>query len=122
MSPVAAAAIAAAIGRGRRTLRYTTERNLQDALVALFAAAEIPAEREHRLSGTDRPDFLIGGVAVEVKIKGSSAELERQIRRYAAYPEVTGIVVVTNRARHRGMPAQIDGKPVQVVFLSAGVF
>jgi hypothetical protein len=120
---VSAAEVAAAIGRQARTLRYTTERELQDALAVLFAAGGLEADRERPLGVADRPDFLAaGGVAVEVKVKGSPAELARQIRRYAAYPAVTGIVVVTNRARHRGMPAEIDGKPVQVVFLSAGVF
>lgn len=104
--------------RGKaRALRLTTERDLQDSLAELLGSEGYAAEREKALGPGERPDFLTGGIAVEVKINGTAGELERQVRRYLAYREVTGVLVVTSRARHRRLPPVIDGKPVLVTWV-----
>jgi hypothetical protein len=120
VADVTAARVAGLIGRRRGLLRYTTERQLQDALEVLFASEGLGALREQPLGPLDRPDFLIGGVAVEVKVGGTPDALERQVTRYLTHDTVTAVVVVTNRARHRGLPPEISGKPVLVVFLAGG--
>ncbi len=109
--------IAAAVARYRGLLNFTTERQLQAALAALFAAEGYEARREKTLSPEDRPDFLIGATAIEVKVKGTPAELTWQIGRYLAHGEIGAVVVVTTKARHRNIPPDIGGKPVLVVWL-----
>lgn len=116
--PVDALLLCQTISAARRQLRYTTEGQLQQALAALFASEQIDADREAHLTPSDRPDFLIGDIAVEVKVKGTTANLERQIGRYLAHDRVGAAIVVTRCARHRQLPGQIGGKPVHVVWLS----
>jgi hypothetical protein len=119
--PADAMLLCQAISGARRQLRYTTEGQLQQALAELFAAEQVNADREAHLTPADRPDFLIGGIAVEVKVKGTTANLERQLGRYLAHDRVGAAIVVTRCARHRQLPGQIGGKPVYVVWLS-GLF
>ena len=112
----AAAQIAAAITANR--YRYGHETRLQDAIEIVLAEAGIEAVREPHLTAADRIDFLAGRVGVEVKIAGQSAAVMRQLRRYAASPDVDALVLVTTCARHRGLPRQVGGKPLRVVWLS----
>jgi hypothetical protein len=107
-----------AIRRAAPRLRFTTEAHLQQGLGLLFAEAGINAEREAQLSRRDRPDFLIGAVAVEVKVSGSPAEVRRQLARYVTHDGISDIVLVTRCARHRELHGQLAGKPVHVVWLS----
>ncbi len=115
------AELARAISRRAGELRFTTEQDLQVGIATLLADEGFTATPQVRLGALDRVDFLVDGVAIELKVKGSAAELERQLTRYLARAEVSGALVVTNRARHRGLPAEIHGKPVWVVWI-AGAF
>jgi hypothetical protein len=102
----------------RAGLRFVTEAQMQDAVDTALAAAGYQFTPQARLGDRDRPDFLAaGGIVLELKVAGTAAELERQVTRYAAHVEVTAVVVVTCRARHRGIPPLINGKPILVVFL-----
>jgi hypothetical protein len=100
--------------------RFTDEAGLQAGIGALLRAG-LPSStdvvREHRLSGRDRVDFMVGGsVAVEVKIHGSDASVVRQLIRYAEHDAVRAIVLVTSVARHvTVMPDALMGKPLLVV-------
>ncbi len=89
---------------------------LQDAAAERLRATGAPVEREVMLSATDRPDLLVGGVCVEVKVAGSAAQVLAQLRRYAKHPQVESLVLLTRRAQHRGLPTDVDGKPLTVVF------
>lgn len=72
--------------------------------------------REHRLSARDVPDFLIQGVAVEVKMNAASPRaIIRQLERYAAHDKVRSLILLSNRAVV--LPAEINGKPVDGVSL-----
>ena len=71
-----------------------------------------------RLSDADIVDFMVGSIAVEVKIKGAKAEIYRQLERYAAHDNVTAILLVSSRSMH--LPALINGKPTLVASLSRG--
>lgn len=70
--------------------------------------------REHRLSPADIPDFLIEGVAVEIKMNAARpASILRQLERYAEHTQVEALVLVTNRAVR--MQPNVRGKPLLVV-------
>lgn len=101
------------------------QRYLGPHLQALFPASLVI--REYQLGRgangkPDRPDFAIptdGGLfVVEVKVKGSAAEVEAQLERYAWHERVCGVVLVTTRAIHT-MPAIVGGKPCAVACLAA---
>jgi hypothetical protein len=67
----------------------------------------------------ERPDFLLSDdIAVEVKVRGTADQLERQVRRYLAHPEIAAVLIVTSRVRHRSLPVAIEGKPVRVVWVA----
>jgi len=101
---------------GSYSPRWSFELELQDRLGQTLTDAGISFEREVRLSPTDRPDFMVGSIAVEVKVKGSQSSVERQLTRYALLPAVSEIVLVTTRRQHV-VPAEIHGKPVHIVHL-----
>jgi hypothetical protein len=71
---------------------------------------------EHRLSSRDIPDFFILGVVIEVKMnKSREANVVRQLARYAEHPEVTDLILLTNRAVRA--PGAINGKRLCVISL-----
>lgn len=78
-------------------------------------------KREVALTTTERIDFTYGEVGIEVKVDGSRADVLRQLSRYAEHSDIGGLVLVTTRARHRAMPAELNGKPLRVVFLGSPV-
>lgn len=101
---------------------YSGEKELQDGIAAALDSSGVEYSREFPLSAADRLDFMVGMIAVEVKIKGTRADALRQIHRYAQHDAVGGIVVVTTKARHLDMPTSLNGKPVCVASLLEGAF
>lgn len=111
--------VAAAINGA--TLQYVTEDDLQAALATALATSGVVATREVQLSdGMSRIDLLVGTIGIEVKIAGRSADVARQLARYAACLEISALILVTNRAAHSGMPSELGGKPVHVCSLIGG--
>ena len=96
---------------------YRDEQQLQDGIELMLKDANIPFEREKVLGPNSRPDFFVDGIAVEVKIKHSLADLTRQVYRYASYDAVRSIVVVTPRMRLSNLPDVLFDKPIRVVTL-----
>jgi len=76
----------------------------------------VPVRREVRL-GSDRLDFMIGSIGIEVKVDGSLSALTRQVHRYLARDEVHALLIVTTRSTHMNMPAEMNGKPLRVLHL-----
>lgn len=65
---------------------------------------------------------VVAGVGIEVKIKGSAADVLRQLERYAKCEEITELVLVTTKSSHLRMPATLNGKPLTVIpFLEGGL-
>lgn len=108
--------------------RWNCERDLQDGIDQVLASmTSLTYTREHRLSKTDIVDFLVDdpegtGMGIEVKIKGTVMELLRQLGRYAQFPEVGSLLVVTGRIQLTGIKNNIGGKPVRVVSLIGSIF
>lgn len=97
--------------------RFITEKDLQDGIESVFVCNQIQYQREQFLSASDRPDFMVNRIAVEVKIKGSLADLLRQASRYAASSEVDAILVVGTPHWLSRVPVSLAGKPVHAVRL-----
>jgi hypothetical protein len=98
---------------------------LQRAAVLRLTAAGAPVQREYPLSKRDRPDALVGDLAtgavcVECKVAGAPGAVLCQLERYAAHRQVESLVLLTRKAAHRALPAEVGGKPLTVVF-TAGV-
>jgi len=94
------------------------EKQTQAQLETVFQSAGLNIKREHRLSSSDIPDFIIDGVVVEVKIKGQRTAFFRQLERYLAHDEVLGLVLATSRSVN--IADNFRGKPVRVASLSKG--
>ena len=91
------------------------ESTLQGQIAEVFRAAGIDFQREVRLSSSERIDFMVGGIGIEVKIDGQAKAIFRQCERYCAFDQVDALLLVTNRSM--GLPAEIEGKPCYVHML-----
>ena len=102
----------------------SNEDAVQRGLASVLAEQRIVFRREVPVPG-GRLDFLVdvdGGTAIEVKLDGSTANLIRQLARYAELEGVRSLLVVTTRHRLAQVPREIAGKPVRVALLLGGSF
>lgn len=115
--PVAAEVIALL---RHRAWAVTSEDELQQAVAQVLTEAGVAFEREHVLSSRDRVDFLIGGVALELKVGGSAQDATRQLARYAQDAAVRELVLFTTCATVARQPESLGGKPIHVVRVWGG--
>lgn len=103
--------------RGRR-FSLGDEKRLQIELAEAFMSHDITFEREVYLDRNSIVDFMIEGLAIEIKIrtKVSAMQIYRQLERYCAFAEVEALVLMTSKAM--SLPDAINGKPVYVLSLS----
>ncbi len=101
------------LSKGRFNL--TNEKETQVQIDQALKAANLTFSREYRLDPANIPDFFFDGIAVEIKIKGNSKKIYKQMERYSLFSEVKVLILVTNRSM--GFPEQINGKPVYLVNL-----
>lgn len=104
----------------RYRMPVTPELALQDAVEKALRIEGFVFDREVR-RGADRIDFLVGTVGVELKVKGSLAEVTRQLKRYAAWEEIDELLLVTTRGHHLGVTTRLNEKPV-LVHIVRGLF
>lgn len=109
--------VANALRAGLGVAPVYTERDLQDRVSAALTKAGIDHQREARLEDCGRPDFMVGRLAIEVKIKGSRMDLIRQVQRYLSHDDVDGALVVTTKLAHH-LPDSLYDKPVRVLYLT----
>ena len=105
----------------RHRFRFSSEKDLQDGIEMVLLSHGVPYLREAHLGISDRPDFMIGGIAMEVKTKGSLSALLRQIARYAEHEEVADIIVIGSIAWIPEVPEELNGKPVHSIYLIGSV-
>ena len=127
-TPSLCAALVRLLARSRVAL--SSEKAMQSDIAAALMAADIPFEREYRLSAEDIPDFLIPcpralaqWVAIECKLKGRGGaprkiDIYRQLERYAQHPEVAAVILASNLSM--GLPPEIGSTPVYAASLSKG--
>lgn len=115
-------ALKLAVVLSRFRYRFTTEAELQAGIADALSAKGIAFEREKILTPSDRPDFLVGTIAIEVKIGGSVASLLRQCSRYLKLEAVTELLIVAGSTRlATQIPRELCGKPVEVLNVRAAV-
>lgn len=102
---------------------FDNESGLQDAVAKLLGDLGIPFEREFDLSPHGRIDFYLPEtrVGLEVKVKGSPSDVLSQIHGYVQHEQIDGLLLVTARMRLGRVPRLINGKPVDVAGLWAGM-
>ncbi len=106
----------------RFTFKFGSEDELQAGIESALTRGGILFARERHLCAGDRPDFLVdGGLAIEVKVDGPLAQLLRQASRYAAHPEVRGILVVGTPGWMRNVPDTLCQKPVRALKITRGL-
>lgn len=107
---------------GLRAIRIDPARletGIHDDIAAMMTARGIAYRHEVTLGPRCRVDFLVDGVVIEVKKgKASSPDVIAQIERYCGFGDVHAVILVVERNIFR-LPAQINGKPVEYVPLSA---
>lgn len=100
----------------RYRLPLSDEKRLQEEIEEKLEEHGVEFVREHRLSAADIPDFMVGSLAIEVKIKGSKLSIYKQVERYAQHEEVKSLLLITNVAT--GFPPTVNGKPAYVFNLA----
>ena len=106
----------------KKRYRHTTdELLLQQEIAEHLDVLGVRYEREVRLSGKDRIDFLCGsldktpgvrssGIGIEVKVQGSRNAVAEQLLRYTESKRVSGLGVFTTRAlRYRVSMERLSG-------------
>lgn len=91
---------------------FQDETSLQEGLALALTHQGIEFKREVRLDAKNRPDFMIGTVAVEVKIKGTLSEFLRQADRYLALDPVSSLIVVGTPKWLPMVPPALRDKPI----------
>ena len=106
--------------------RYSSEKDLQNALESLFTQNNISYEREFRLSKKDIVDFLvqvdIGSIGLEIKIDGTRNALLRQINRYLSHEQVLAIFVIGSPHWINNLPNQLNNKDIYCHRILTGIF
>jgi hypothetical protein len=103
----------------RTPIVQSNEIAVQEKISDILTQHGIVHKREVVLGPGDRPDFMIvGGIAIEVKLKASKRAIYRQCERYCAYDQVTGLILVSATAM--GFPEEIHGKSTWVASLGGG--
>ncbi len=75
--------------------RYGSEFQLHEVLATVLDKAGHAHVREYRLDASNRADFWLDGLVIEVKVAGSLADALRQVGRYINLPQVRGVLLVT---------------------------
>lgn len=98
-----------------RVFNFWSELELQDGVRFSLERGGLAFEREVSLTRSDRIDFVVGTVGIEVKTGGSLAALTRQLFRYAQCDRIGALLVVTSKHRLSCVPHEILGRPVHVI-------
>jgi hypothetical protein len=102
--------------------RFAGERELQAGIDQVLRAAGLNVTREAALGDAGTIDFLIDDLGLEIKVRGTRADVTRQIHRYLQHDAIRGVMVVTTRAELARLPSTISGKPVFAHHLVSGAW
>lgn len=94
----------------------STEKIVQQEMATLFKSKNIPFEREVRLAKGDIIDFIVGGIGIEIKIKGVKSAIYKQCVRYCEYEKIKILILATSQSL--GFPPEINCKSCYVINFS----
>jgi|SRR5579872_4853790 len=100
------------------SFHFQCEDELQQSIAAMLTENKIAFEREVRITAKDRIDFMVGNIGIECKIDGAFSAVVRQLHRYAQHESIGSIMLITTKAKHLDAPQEINGKQVDVFFIS----
>lgn len=93
------------------------EYDLHRLVMDTLSRQGVSFEHEVSLAPRCRIDLMCGGVGIEIKRgRVERAKVLRQLTRYAACPQVAGLILVTEKSLN--LPREIGGKPVRIVCLN----
>jgi hypothetical protein len=93
------------------------ESDIHGWVAAQLNASGLDCRHEAVIGKGCRIDFLVEGIGIEVKKgKPSPSVVLAQLRRYAACPDIRGLVVLSQRSIR--LPDTVLGVPVRVIPLS----
>jgi hypothetical protein len=104
-----------------RTIRCATdsESELSSLVFARLVNASLVFRAEVWLNDSDRIDYLVGRVGVELKVKGAVNSVARQLQRYAQSDQIDELILVTTKRLHSKVPLMLSGKMVHVITVGA---
>lgn len=108
---------------GRYRFHISDEKQMQADMVKVLEQLQYRFYREHNLD-TGIVDFWLPDphIALECKVKGRPAEVERQLRRYAECRSVDGLLLLTSKAKHCSWQSEFLGKPFQRVWVGTNFY
>ena len=93
------------------------EYDLHRLVMDTLSRQGVPFAHEVSLAPRCRIDLMCGSVGIEIKRgRVERAKVMRQLTRYAACPQVAGLILVTEKCLN--LPREIGGKPVRIVCLN----
>lgn len=104
-----------------RTMRLdlSHEKATQRDIAEVLNRQCVEYEQEVRLSEKDIVDFMVGSIAIEVKMKTAVKQsVYRQLVRYAQHERVSELILLSNLSMN--LPEQLNGKPLWFCGLSEG--
>jgi hypothetical protein len=102
--------------------RYAGERDLQAGIEQAFRAAGLDVVREATLGDAGTIDFVLGKLGIEIKVRGSRADVTRQVHRYLQHDDLSALLLVTTRAELARLPPVMSGKRVFTHHLTSGAW
>lgn len=96
-------------------LSVSTEKEAQREIELFLATQQLSFSREYRLDANSIIDFYFDetGTGLEVKIGGTKKQIFRQCERYASFPGIKQLVVLTNQSIV--LPRELHGKLCHVI-------
>lgn len=96
--------------------RHGNEDELQRGIAEALQRAGFAVQREAYIGVGERIDLLVQRIGIEVKVKGPTAEVRRQLTRYARSGAVDFLILVSTKAHHgRLNGVHLDDIPVLTV-------
>lgn len=99
----------------RKRFELQNEKSLQLQMFDFLKPIFPEIQREFILDKKNTIDFLLFGIGMEVKIKGSKMSIYKQCERYCKFEEIKSLILITNRSM--GFPESINGKDCYVLNL-----
>lgn len=99
-----------------KSYSLSNEKKVQIQILQHLKKAGLDIQREVYLDQENIIDFMIAGLGIEVKTKGSAFNILRQCERYCEFDQVKGLMLISGK--FIGFPKEIKGKPCYFFSLS----